>query len=379
MGTFSGSSFFGLDELHLIARGIGKHIYELITVDLDIKNNTHYFYTKSDNTKSSEGYPFYIPKANLRKIGETIAKSRQYIPTSFQGSFDNLIAKTDGTRAVDWLDFLLYIVPTLVVPYLSNRVVQKALLALVKGCALALQWNLTDELINEMERQVYIKFDYYHLKSKRTFNCRHFNTWHSYLFQQVNQKKKLSRSVFRPVQHYLIHIPFIIRQLGPLRAYSTRSMERAIGVFSKLINSKREGGKNASNIIERLAIQNYLNCILNLEELIDVIKPKPYAETSYINHPSDLVGVQLWEPFFRVILNNQSTVEGIEGRTLIKALKKFYLRSGIGSIDLANNTIILAARFWNDCTVYSSCMYRRLKKETSRGNQYVMFYCSDTA
>lgn len=59
--------------------------------------------------------------------------------------------KKDGVRAVDWLDFLLYVVPTLVVPYLPSTSAKKALLALVKGCALALQWRLTEDLLREME------------------------------------------------------------------------------------------------------------------------------------------------------------------------------------------------------------------------------------
>lgn len=151
MDTFSGSSFFGLDEMHLIARGIGHQIYELITVGLDLRNNTHYFYVNNRGKKTHEGYPFYISKNNLKKIGASISESRQFVPTSFQGSFDNVINKTEGTRAVDWLDFLLYIVPTLVVPHLPNRTVRKAVLSLVKGCTIALQWALTNELIDEIE------------------------------------------------------------------------------------------------------------------------------------------------------------------------------------------------------------------------------------
>ena len=122
----------------------------MVTADLSTGQNTVFFYTRPDGTRTMENYPFYIPKRSLVSIGKSITESRQYIPTSFQGSFDNVFAKTEGTRAVDWLDFLLYIVPTLVVPYLPNRTVQKAVLSLVKGCSLALQWELTEELIDEM-------------------------------------------------------------------------------------------------------------------------------------------------------------------------------------------------------------------------------------
>lgn len=114
-------------------------------------NNDSYFYTKRDNTRASANYPFFISNANLKKIGASITESRKYIPVSFQGSFDNVMRKKDGVRAVDWLDFLLYIVPTLIVPYLPSTSAKKAVLALVKGCALALQWRLTEDLLREME------------------------------------------------------------------------------------------------------------------------------------------------------------------------------------------------------------------------------------
>lgn len=153
MTTFSGSTFFGLDELHLIARGIGKQVYDLVTVaNLPSSQMSLFYYTNPNHTKNTESYPFFISKRDLKAIGECISQSRKYVPTSFQGSFDNVIAKTDGTRAVDWLDFLLYIVPTIIVPYLPNSSVKKALLSLVKGCALALQWTLTESLLDEMER-----------------------------------------------------------------------------------------------------------------------------------------------------------------------------------------------------------------------------------
>ncbi|OAD67250.1 C2H2-type zinc finger transcription factor [Phycomyces blakesleeanus NRRL 1555(-)] len=97
------------------------------------------FYTHPDDTLSTTEYPFFIPRTSLVTIGNFITSSRPYIPVSFQGSFDNVFSKIDGTRAVDWLDFLLYIVPTLVIPFLSNRAVKTAVLSLVKGCALALQ------------------------------------------------------------------------------------------------------------------------------------------------------------------------------------------------------------------------------------------------
>ncbi|OAD74354.1 hypothetical protein PHYBLDRAFT_167768 [Phycomyces blakesleeanus NRRL 1555(-)] len=235
-----------------------------------------FFYTRPDDTLSTTECPFFIPRASLVTIGNCITSLRPYIPVSFQGSFDNVFSKIDGTHAVDWLDFLLYIVYTLVVPFLPNRAVKTAVLSLVKGCALALQWMLTLELLNKMD---------VHLKH-----------WHYYLSQQV-QNKTISHSVFRPVQHYLVHIPFIVKQLGSLRCYSTRSMERVIGVFSKLIKSKCKSSRNASFLVERFTLHNYINIAISIQNEIDLIQPKLYGRESYMNLSNDPSGAQLWEPF----------------------------------------------------------------------------------
>ncbi|OAD71978.1 C2H2-type zinc finger transcription factor [Phycomyces blakesleeanus NRRL 1555(-)] len=329
LSTFSGSSFFALDELHLIARGIGKLVYDLITVTLT--KETKFYYTHPDNTLNTTEYPFHIPRADLVTIGNCITSSRKYIPTSFQGSFDNVFAKIDGTRAVDWLDFLLYLVPTLVVPYLPNRAVKTALLSLVKGCALVLQWTLTSELLDEMES--------------------YFKHWHSFLYQQV-QNNTLSRSVFRPVQHYLVHIPYIIKQQGPLRCYSTHSMER------------------------RFAIHNYTSTAISICDEINLIWPKPYGRESYMDLPNDPSGAQLWEPFHQFVNLNDDLVEGVGGPSVKEALLKYYRRTtGLTGHEFGDSVVVVAARLWMDSTVYSSCMYRRKKNETSRGNHYVMFTC----
>ncbi|KAG2200803.1 hypothetical protein INT47_001334 [Mucor saturninus] len=217
LSTFSGSSFFSLDQLHLIARGIGKHLYDLITIE--ISKDQKCYYTKRDKTVSIANYPFYISRSNLDVIGDCITSSRKHVPVSFQGSFDNFFEKIDGLPK------------------------KKNVLGLVKGCALALQWNLTPDLIIKMEG--------------------YFTTWHTYLLEQVNLKN-ISRSVFRPVQHYLIHVPYIIKEQGPLSCYSARSMEIVIGIYSKLIKSRRMGGRNASMLIERFTIRNFINGIIDV-------------------------------------------------------------------------------------------------------------------
>ncbi len=101
-----------------------------------------------------------------------------------------------------------------------------------------------------------------------------------------------------------------------------------------------------------------------------------------MNIPDDANGPQLWELFIPISeLNDDQLVEGIPGKKIVKAIKRFYTRLNNQRlpINIPSTSITLVSRLLVSSTVYSSCMYRRLKKETSRGNQYIMFSCLDNA
>ncbi|KAG1436883.1 hypothetical protein G6F56_013365 [Rhizopus delemar] len=91
--SFSGVSFFGLDEMHLIAHGIGKHVYELIMANT--KGSSNIFYTDENKRQKKDNYTFHFTAEEIKKMGEALEQSRSTIPTSFQGSWDNIFAKID--------------------------------------------------------------------------------------------------------------------------------------------------------------------------------------------------------------------------------------------------------------------------------------------
>jgi hypothetical protein len=173
----------------------------------------------------------------------------------------------------------------------------------------------------------------------------------------------------------------MIRQIGPLRAYSTRSLERTIGRYSNSIKSKVASGANASNIAENFGVRGYIHSIMDIDELLDPIAPAPYSSKTYINDPNDIDGDQLWEPF-----NNKSLKTGTDNQTIENypiniiclALTKYYSR--YNSIPVKNvrirPNIKLAGRAWINTTIYSSSKYRTMMNETRRGNHYVMFNSS---
>lgn len=50
-------------------------------------------------------------------------------------------------------------------------------------------------------------------------------------------------------EHLLLHLPMIIKALGPARYFSARPLERMIGKFKQQINSKSHPSENAANIV----------------------------------------------------------------------------------------------------------------------------------
>lgn len=91
------------------------------------------------------------------------------------------------------------------VPELRDPEARKAIMKLTRGLSLSLQWEFTNDTLNEIDECITL--------------------FHSYC-RRKRDACNLSISVFRPVMHYLSHISWIIKRQGPLVVYSTRSQER---------------------------------------------------------------------------------------------------------------------------------------------------------
>ena len=126
--TFLSSSYHVLDELHCFGQGVSRFVHEMIVKVNQNRKLTTFYSKKADGSFNTADYTFKLNAGQLENVGKCIELSRNKIPVSFQGSWDNLIAKVDGARAIDFLDFLLYVVPTLIVPLFSKAATRKALL-----------------------------------------------------------------------------------------------------------------------------------------------------------------------------------------------------------------------------------------------------------
>lgn len=205
-----------------------------------------------------------------------------------------------------------------------------------------------------------------------------FNDWHKFLKAEI-EDKRLSVAVFVPNNHYLTHIGHITRKNGCMRAYSARSMERTIGRYSRLIKSKVFAGKNAGNLIEKISLRNSVNLALDMEKELDLIGPKKTSLDDYYELPSSSkfnLDHQLWSPFATSNLSHEVEIESVSSKIISKELVKYYSRSSSSASSLFITKIDISARALINNHVYSSIMYRRVKREFRRGNHYVLFHAS---
>ncbi|SAM06215.1 hypothetical protein [Absidia glauca] len=131
MESFLGPEFWGLDEMHLLGHGQSKLIYGM----LDQKYNHVGCAMKLA--------PFnFGPNVTLAKIGVAMEKSRPFVPSVFSGNRSDVSKHHGNYRAVDWYDFLLFVAPTLVTPYLHDQASAYAVNCLVQGISIAASWTV---------------------------------------------------------------------------------------------------------------------------------------------------------------------------------------------------------------------------------------------
>ncbi|KAJ1909699.1 hypothetical protein H4219_006360, partial [Mycoemilia scoparia] len=175
------------------------------------------------------------------------------MPTSFYGLEKKIDKQAGYLRAVDWVDFLLYIVPTIVAELIDDPDDVKALISLVNACSKIESWTISEQEISEVEI--------------------HINKWHRHMLLR-NAEGKIGDNFFTVSQHYLTHVPYIIRHCGPLRFFSSRPLERTIGHYTHRFKSRSSPGPHAGNILDSISMMNAYH--------------RKYGETNS-NHPTHRV------------------------------------------------------------------------------------------
>ncbi|OAD65392.1 hypothetical protein PHYBLDRAFT_176159 [Phycomyces blakesleeanus NRRL 1555(-)] len=317
--VFSGPLFFALDEMHGLCHGISKQIWGLVS-------GTY----RTDHC-------FALSSGVQKEIGTAMYKTRNTIPTSFHGDWRDVYKNPRSFKAVDWADFLLFVIPTLVAEHIGDATARNALLGLVQACNLLMSWELSAE-------------EQTSIKSK-------LEIWNMYL-ESLLTSGKIKINIFTINQHLLQHYPLMIDAYGPPCAYSARSVERAIGEYSRTIKSNSAINVNAGNIM--LGLAQIRQAEAGATVMITEARTAQHLqyEDSTAGWPltdeGERVGagsdIEFWEP-----LRNRTIRDSFEGIScLSKLLEDFYKSKGeeCSMIEAAIQTSHKA--FVNGCVIDSA-------------------------
>ncbi|CAO3601486.1 unnamed protein product [Absidia cylindrospora] len=219
-----------MDELHLLGLGIGKHLKEIFLENSRFAVQS----TLSGNRRAK--YPFQLDGIRMADVGKAMKASRLNIPSSFSGNWDDVTAKT--FRAVDWMDFLLYALPCLVVPNIIDFRARKHMRNLIMVCDICKQWSISEEDIEFVKVAIQGVHLFISLRVAKTPS-------------EDESQYIIENSIFTVTLHYLGHLFYILTELGPMPAYSCRSLERTIGIYKK----KRPSG-TATNASYQIRIED---------------------------------------------------------------------------------------------------------------------------
>ncbi|KAG1444395.1 hypothetical protein G6F56_010315 [Rhizopus delemar] len=349
--------------MHLIGQGVAKQIFKLLQLSSSKKSpsakRSVYAPTKeklvsNKTTANSWPFTFDIDKDDLLDIGEYIDHSRAYTPSSFNSPWTNFIKDDSKMRAVDWINFLFHMLPTVFIPCITHQRTRQALVQLPTALKLASQHCISFEDLAIIKKK--------NLKS-----------WNEFLLAEI-KAKRLTNAIFKHVMHYISHIPLMIQRLGPLYSYSTRSLERSFGIMKRSIKAKvKVGKKNAGNVLVLLAIRSYLRQLpWSPEEELNLFVTRPRDDGACMNHLSgSLDDPQLWAPFKRFNLVDSGMIEGeVSAASVHKALVRFCGRvSGYtASIALDDFDIITAGWGWTSGDhVYGPLASRNFLNEFRHG------------
>lgn len=156
LSTFLSIDFFMCDELHMFSN-VSKLCFDLMSS----RYNGRYKFAGKELK-----YPFSLSNDQFQAVKRSMDDSRCTIPTDFNGSFKGMSSDNVRSlyRSVDWIAWLIYVVPTIIAPLFSDKSTRLAFISLCRGIKISLQWSITSVEVREIERyskncfQVHIEF-----------------------------------------------------------------------------------------------------------------------------------------------------------------------------------------------------------------------------
>jgi hypothetical protein len=143
--SFTSVAFHPIDELHLYSN-IAKEVFSMMSP----KYNSNFKYCGNEDK-----YPFQLSNASFEAIKKSMELSRPLIPSSsFKGSWLAIDQSNIKQlyRSAEWLDYLLYCVPTLIISQFQDKKIITGFLSLIRGISLSLQFTITEQNLEEIDK-----------------------------------------------------------------------------------------------------------------------------------------------------------------------------------------------------------------------------------
>ncbi|OAD80204.1 hypothetical protein PHYBLDRAFT_140208 [Phycomyces blakesleeanus NRRL 1555(-)] len=195
------------------------------------------------------------------------------------------------------MDFLLFVVPTVIIDHLCFADAKQAVRDLVLACSIVQQWSITASDIVAVEQ------------------CK-------------ISDGKLKSNIFVMNQHMLVHLGFMLWKMGPLQAYSCRPIERTIGAYTSAIKSRKEPGKNMENVFFQMVAISY--CHGNRPARTG---PADRRTSNFEVASDDVAGPQLWSSPTRYSMAKLANTIGMEWEDLVQQLLPFWAGEGVSSFE----------------------------------------------
>ncbi|KAI9247212.1 hypothetical protein BDA99DRAFT_543056 [Phascolomyces articulosus] len=195
--------------------------------------------------------------------------------TSFTTCTRDISFKTK-LKAIEWIDIMRYVVPTIIAEHIKDKDAKNALLSLSCKSNIIFKKTITEHDLKQLETNVW--------------------KWLNYLRHQVNQNN-LKGSVFTITNHYLQYLSAFITDIGLPRWCAAFAMERALGEVKRKVKGRSKQGVKAGNIIIKLAAKRYY----------DQVTLSPAKSASKKNNTliasDELIDPEIWDLLWNTTIN----------------------------------------------------------------------------
>jgi hypothetical protein len=301
---FNGPFFFPIDYMHLFGQNIGPQIANLLTSD-----DLYVDPTAKDSMR--------LKNKDVNRINVLLRSSCLLVPTTFSGVYDSL--GSGYNRAVDWLFFLRYSLSTTIVDFLYKDIRSKVLL-ISRICNLTCQREIKKSDITKLKRYI--------------------TEWLDWLSSLV-VSGVLNYWVFTINQHFLLHLPKLIKKMGPMPNYGAFPVERCIQENKGMQRSNRDPHANSGNVLIELAAIHWMQRTGQL----DPDEPKTRNGEVLVDGDS-FVAHEVWGPINKVSLGDHTQFLDIDITQLLKA---YFERISEGANNGLNpeSVVEFGSRLWN--------------------------------